>query len=541
MFQQAINVDTILKNYDTVTIQFEKQFLNCTVMEHNTLTDQSINASVTNPTEDHPPVSPQLLKAMNPSALDPRFNKVDAVVAWLNERIEMRFYAPGARVPSVRQLADKLGVSRFTVVNAYEKMVAAGTLTSRAGSGFYVAQAIHVAKSEPDSAQKNLLAFQETSVVDAKWLLRHLFSDLPDDRTPGSGILPRSWLENERMGVAVRAVTRSTDAHIYDYGHVSGYAPLREQIVVQLHPLGIHAQPDQVVTTNGVSMAIDLVARYFLNPGDAVLVDDPCWFWLYGCLQAQGLRVIPVPREPDGPNIDVLTHIMQTERPKLYVTNSVLHNPTSYGVTPARAYQVLRLLEEYDAYMLEDDIYGDLHTGLSKGAPALRYAALDQLKRVFYIASFSKCLGADLRVGLLCCPQEHTQGIIMRKMLSAMVCSELNERIVHRLLIDGQQRRHLEKLRQRLATAHEQMRVQLPKIGLQYPEHAQEGIFLWIDTGVDTNALALAAKNDGWLVAPGSLFSPKLGASTMMRLNVTRTTDAFFAWLGHYLEQHKTP
>ena len=131
MFQQAINVDTILKNYDTVTIQFEKQFLNCTVMEHNTLTDQSINASVTNPTEDHPPVSPQLLKAMNPSALDPRFNKVDAVVAWLNERIEMRFYAPGARVPSVRQLADKLGVSRFTVVNAYEKMVAAGTLTSR--------------------------------------------------------------------------------------------------------------------------------------------------------------------------------------------------------------------------------------------------------------------------------------------------------------------------------------------------------------------------------------------------------------------------
>ncbi len=511
-------------------------------MENNTLTGQSPDASAKFDESMTPTsVSPQLLNAMNPSALDPRFNKVDAVVAWLNERIEMRFYAPGARVPSVRQLADKLGVSRFTVVNAYEKMVAAGTLTSRAGSGFYVAQAIHVAKSEPDSAQKNLLAFQETSVVDAKWLLRHLFSDLPDDRTPGSGILPRSWLENERMGVAVRAVTRSTDAHIYDYGHVSGYAPLREQIVVQLHPLGIHAQPDQVVTTNGVSMAIDLVARYFLNPGDAVLVDDPCWFWLYGCLQAQGLRVIPVPREPDGPNIEVLTHIMQTERPKLYVTNSVLHNPTSYGITPARAYQVLRLLEEYDAYMLEDDIYGDLHTGLSKGAPALRYAALDQLKRVFYIASFSKCLGADLRVGLLCCPQEHTQGIILRKMLSAMVCSEMNERIVHRLLIDGQQRRHLEKLRQRLATAHEQMRVQLPKIGLQYPEHAQEGIFLWIDTGVDTNALALAAKNDGWLVAPGSLFSPKLGASTMMRLNVTRTTDAFFAWLGHYLEQHKTP
>lgn len=498
--------------------------------------------TITHPLADvnpHPNTSVPLALAMHPAALDGRFNKVDALVAWLSERIEMRFYAPGARVPSVRQLADKLKVSRFTVVNAYEKMVASGQLTSRAGSGFYVAQPMSLAAVEPDTPQRNLLAFQETQVVDAKWLLRHLFSDLPDERTPGSGILPRSWLENERVGVAVRAVMRSTNAHIYDYGNVAGYAPLREQIGVQLHPIGIHVQPDQVVTTNGVSMAIDLVARYFLNPGDAVVVDDPCWFWLYGCLQAQGLRVVTVPRDEQGPNVEVLTELMQRERPKLYVTNSVLHNPTSYGITPARAYQVLRVLEEFDAYLLEDDIYGDLHTGLAKGAPALRYAALDQLKRVFYMTSFSKTLGADLRVGLLCCPTEHVQGITMRKMLSTMVCSEMSERIVHRLLVDGGHRRHLDRLRTRLANAHTYMREALPAVGLTYPEHAQEGTFLWIDTGVDTNALALEAKNHGWLVAPGALFSPKQGASTMMRFNVSRTTPEFMAWLGGYLEKQR--
>ena len=74
---------------------------------------------------------------------------------------------------------------------------------------------------------------------------------------------------------------------------------------------------------------------------------------------------------------------------------------------------------------------------------------------------------------------------------------------------------------------------------LPYPEHAQEGVFLWIDTGVDTNALALEAKNDGWLAAPGSLFSPKQGASSMMRFNVSRTTPEFMKWLGGYLEKHK--
>jgi DNA-binding transcriptional MocR family regulator len=83
------------------------------------------------------------------------------------------------------------------------------------------------------------------------------------------------------------------------------------------------------------------------------------------------------------------------------------------------------------------------------------------------------------------------------------------------------------------------MKTALPEIGLTYPEHAQEGVFLWIDTGVDTNALALEAKNDGWLVAPGSLFSPKQGASNMMRFNVTRTTPEFMRWLGDYLEKHQ--
>ncbi len=462
--------------------------------------------------------------------------KVDAVAAWLNERIDLRLYAPGSRVPSVRRLADKLGVSRFTVVHAYEKLVAEGVLVSRAGSGFYVAQSTRLTQAAMSGQQKNQSSFQETGVVDAKWLMRHLFADVPEDRSPGSGILPRAWLQGERMNSAVRAVTRSNHRYLYDYGQIGGYAPLREQMVVQLNPLGIQLQAGQVVTTNGVSMAIDLVARYFLNPGDAVLVDDPCWFWLYGCLQAQGLRVLTVPRDPDGPDIDVLTQIMQTERPKLYVTNSVLHNPTSYVVSPARAYQVLRLLEEYDAYMLEDDVYGDFHAGAGKGAPALRYAALDQLQRVFYIGSYSKCLGADARVGLLCCPAKHTEGIVMRKMLSVMACSELNERIVHRLLVDGQQRRHLDRLRQRLADAHGMMREALPAIGAAYPERAQEGLFLWVDMGVDTNTLALAAKNDGWLVAPGSLFSPRLGASSMIRLNVARTSVEFVGWLGRYLE-----
>jgi DNA-binding transcriptional MocR family regulator len=469
--------------------------------------------------------------------LDPRFNKVDQVVAWLDERICMRYYAPGARVPSVRALADKLGMSKFTVVNAYDKLVASGVLVSRLGSGFYVADLVNALKK--NAAEKKSATAMVSAQVDASWLLHHIFSDVPEERSPGSGLLPNTWLVNERVGVAVRSVTKDYESHIYGYGHVQGYLPLREQMVVQLHQIGMVANATQMVCTHGVSSAIDLMARYFLKAGDTVLVDDPSWFWLYGSLQAKGLRVIGVPRDEEGPNIEILSRVLAHDKPKVYVTNSVLHNPTSFGLSPARAYQVLRLMDEHDCYILEDDIYGDFHGGVAKGAPALRYAALDQFKRVFYVAGFSKSLAAGLRVAVVCCPPEHVKGFISQKMLSSLSSPEINEAVVHRLLVDGQHRRHLEKLRLKIANAHERLRDELPKIGLRYPPETQSGLFVWVNTGVDTNAMALAAMNDGWLVAPGGLFSPNQGVSTYMRLNVARVTDEFLHWLGDYVARHQ--
>lgn len=471
--------------------------------------------------------------AVSTPILDSRYNKVDQVVAWLTERINMRYYAPGARVPSVRQLADKLEVSRFTIVNAYDKLVASGVLVSRLGSGFYVAQPVVQTHQNTVEYTPRL----PNGHVDSTWLLHHIFSDVPEQMSPGSGMLPESWL-NERIGVAVRTVTRTLDPSIFGYGHVQGYLPLREQMVVQLHQVGMAATAQQMVCTQGVSQAIDFASKYFLKPGDTVLVDDPSWFWLFATLQSQGMKVIGVPREEDGPNIEVLTRVMEHDKPKLYVTNSVLHNPTSYNVSPAKAYQVLRLLDEHDCYMIEDDIYGDLHAGITKGAPALRYAALDQFKRVFYVAGFSKCLSAGLRVAVICCPEQHLQGFINTKMLAGLSSPALNEAVVHRLLVDGQHRRHLEKLRIKIANAHQRLREKLPEIGLTYPKQTQEGSFVWVDTKVDTNALAIAAMNEGWLVAPGGLFSPHQGVSTFMRLNVSRTSDEFLAWLGRYLREN---
>lgn len=99
------------------------------------------------------------------------------------------------------------------------------------------------------------------------------------------------------------------------------------------------------------------VIQLLLNVGDTVIVDSPGWYWTSSTLQQQGYHVVSVARDHQGSNIEQMQQVLEKYRAKLYITNSVLHNPTSYNLHPARAHQVLNLMHEYDAYIFEDDLY----------------------------------------------------------------------------------------------------------------------------------------------------------------------------------------
>lgn len=456
--------------------------------------------------------------------LNPNLTKTAAVAAWLRERIKTGRYAAGERVPSVRALAARLSVSAFTVVQAYEQLVAEGVLSARAGSGFYVCTLHTPTVSPPAPLQPD--------VFDTAWLLSHLFSDLPESRAPGSGLLPASWAAYEALPSIARRIAREINAFSHCYGHIQGYAPLRESWARQLQDVGIPARTDQMLTTAGIAPAIEMVTRYLLKPGQAVAVDEPGWFWLTGALREMGVPVYGIARDAGGADVAQLRALMRHQNVRLYISNSVLHNPTGFNLSPARAYQVLNALNEFDAYLLEDDAYGALDDG-----HALRYAALDGFERVFYVSGVSKTLGGAWRVGVLCAPVAHMEGLLRHKMLSQMTCPELNERIVCAVMNDGGYRKHLNRLRQQLSRAHHELRGQLPQIGLAYPEQTRHGLFVWVDTGKDSIALAQTAKQDGYLLAPGQLFLPSGQASTHIRLNVACTDQNFLDWLGQTLRQ----
>lgn len=457
--------------------------------------------------------------------LDPKLTKTVAVAQWIKQRINWQIYQPHQRVPSVRKLAKLLNISSFTVSQAYEQLVATNVLIAKPGSGYYVRPQTVV-----EDSVKNIA---KNPVIDTRWLVSQMFSDIPQQRAPGAGVLPSDWIRNDKMEWAIRQVTQQADNFIYDYGDIQGYLPLREQLAKYLDTLGMHTHSDNIVTTAGVSSAVIMVAQLLLQPGDTVIVDNPGWFWLSSALQQQGFKVVAVDRDHLGPNIEQMQQLFAAHRPKLYLTNSVLHNPTSYNLHPARAHQLLNLIHEYDAFIFEDDLYAPF----VPNGQALRYASLDQFERVFYVTGFSKWMASGWRVGMLVCPDNFVDGVLRIKTLSTMTTPEFGERVIHRLWIQGEYRRQLKKVQQNLYAAHQKLRQVLPSIGIAYPRHAQAGMFVWVDTGLDTAQLALDAYKEGWLVAPGRVFNPEMQESTYLRLNVATTSDEFLQWLGDYLDR----
>lgn len=446
---------------------------------------------------------------------------VEQLVQWARRRIEERVFRPGMRMPSIRKLAQDKGVSRFTVVEAYERLVAQGYLESRRGSGFYVRERLAgVAPDGPRRAQAR--EAPPCNTIDVAWLVRNTLHTSSPEKGPGLGYLPARWLDGELLAGALRTLGRQSGAQWLGNGTAQGFLPLRQQLQTRLEEIEIGAAPEQVVLMSGITQAIDLIARLYVQPGDAVIVGDPAWFQMFGRFASQGARLVGMPYTAAGPDIDALETLVATWRPKMLVINSVLHNPTGTSVSPAQAFGILRLAEAYDFIVVEDDIYCDL---CPPGYPATRLASLDQLKRVIYLGSFSKTLTANLRVGFVACAPDIAQALAYQKLLVGMTTPELNERLLYKILTEGQYRRHVERLRGRLDGVRDRCARMLESAGLTLFTMPAAGMFLWADAGVDADALAAAGQEAGFLLAPGSLFSPHQSPTTWMRFNVANCGD----------------
>lgn len=447
------------------------------------------------------------------------------------ERIRTRLLAPGARLPSVRQCAQQQGVSPSTVVAAYDQLLAQGLVEARKNRGFYVRDRV-VARIDNDVAATDFVAnstlpggFQAQHVpVNATALIRGMFHRSSEQPQPGMGVFPADWLETTFMPAAVRKVTSSRVLQSFSlqYGEPAGDAGLRQALSHKLAAYNVQAAPAQIVTTVGATHALDIVSRTLLRAGDYVMVEEPGWAIEFARLTALGMRILPVPRRADGPGLEVMARYCALHAPKLFVSVSVFHNPTGYCLTPGSAHRVLQLANAHSFYIVEDDTYSHI-------APdhATRLCALDGLQRTIYVGGFAKILAPGWRVGFLAAPPSLVEAFVDTKLLATLTTPALLEKALAWCIDQGQLRRHAERIRTRLDLARARS-VQLALAhGCSFAT-PPAGLFGWVETGVDTDALSQRMLDVGYLLAPGALFHAERQPSTLMRINFATTQDAQF-------------
>jgi DNA-binding transcriptional MocR family regulator len=439
------------------------------------------------------------------------------IVGGIKRQIDDRHLQPGSKLPSIRTFAKEYKVSRSTVVEAYDRLVAMGYLQPRRGAGFYTAAARATADTAP-LAVSDVYKGNEELV----WLIRRLLEADENTLLAGGPWLPNSWLDEAGIRQSLNALARKNGAYLLEYGHPFGYLPLREHLALMLGELGITAHSGQILLTQGTSQALELVIRYLLKPGDAALVDDPGYYNMFANLRLQGVQMLAVPRHPDGPDIAALEKLATAHQPKIYFTQSVMQNPTGADITPHVAFKVLQVAERYNFTVVEDDIFCDL-----QGKTTPRLATLDQLNRVIYARSFSKTLSGSLRVGFIACRQDIANELADIKMLTSITTSQFTERLVYLMLVDGHYRKYLSRLHERLGEARINVMRALERIGLELFVQPKGGMFVWARFPHIDDSLTLAedSQRDGIMLAPGAIFRPHLERSPWMRFNVSVCED----------------
>ena len=438
---------------------------------------------------------------------------VDQIVAAISAMVSEGQLGAGSKMPSVRQFAKCNAVSTFTVVEAYERLHQLGLLSSRRGSGFFVVRSLPQATPSPAPAQPGLV-----SEIDA--LAPDLYSGQAEALPVGAGWLPPEWYGENTILDAVRHAMKIPAGRLRGYGHPLGFPALRQHLAASLSAELFPVDADQVLLTHGATHAFDLVLRTLTRPGDVVFVEDPGYSNLLALIRHHGCVPVGVRRGAEGLDLDELARQAGELHPKLMFVNTVLQNPLGTSLTQRQAHHLLGLAEQFDFWLVEDDIYRELAL---PGEASL--AAMDGLRRVIRVGSFSKTLSPVLRVGSLCASGSLLPELLRVKMVAGLTTSEINERAVLDAIGTRGYRRMVERLTSQLEDARERALEALGEVGLRPLARPRGGMFVsagWPEAPTaarNGRSIADAASRAGILLAPGEVFPQREPQGIWFRFN----------------------
>lgn len=421
----------------------------------------------------------------------------------------------GSRLPPIRELAANTGSTRLTIHNAYAELQADGWINSFVGRGSFVAERQTAVPPASASALQGACTWHTGDLAEAMRLAQQpdILSFARASAAPCTFPL-REW---ERT---LHDVLLDGGTALLDYGATQGEAVLRDQLARFLLDRGVQLLPDHLLVTSGAQQGIDLVVRALVQPGDAVLVEQPTYLGMVERLALQHVRLVGVPLDDEGIDLHALEQAVVQHRPRLLYTVPTFHNPTGISMSAARQKALLELAHRHRLIILEDDVYGLL---AYNGAAPLPLKGRDRSDQVIYLTSFSKVLMPGIRIGLLAAAPSLLEPLVAAKRLSDMHGPPLLQHALAEYLRHGRFAAHLRAV---VALYRERRDCMAKSLRRCFPADAhwtvpQGGLCFWVTLppSVQSQPLYLAAIERGVAFTPGDVFFGEQQAHQYLRLS----------------------
>lgn len=431
----------------------------------------------------------------------------------LQQRIRSGALPPRTRLPTVRQLAQQLGVTRLTVHSAYAELQAGGWIEATVGRGTFVAERIEQLITPPEAE----LGREVTPAGVLADMLRMT-------QLPGLSVLARADPAPEHFPVrnwqrATELALSSGGPGLMNYTTAQGDLALRAALAEAVRERGISAGPDEVLITAGVTNGMALATALLARPGATVLVEQPTYLGMLNILAAQGVRAVGLPTDEDGLLVEAVEEALREERPAFLYTIPTFQNPRGTCLSSARRAALLELAARQRLPIVEDDIYGRL---AYEGPPPPALKAEDRGGRVIYLSSFSKSLMPGLRIGYMVAPPALIKDLVQRRQAQDICSPLLTQRALAIFIEQGwwhaHMRRMLPRYRERRDTLLRGMERHFP-MGVSWTR-PRGGFSCWVSLppGISVTELYMSAVARGVAFAPGEVFHADAAAGPHLRL-----------------------
>lgn len=426
-------------------------------------------------------------------------------------------FRPGERIPSVRKLRERYGVSLSTVLQACRLLEDRGLVRARAQSGHYVCQPPASRRDEPDPSRPP----PEARRVDASLAVKlNLGIGNPQEPTLGAAVQGPELMPVAALNRLLSQVLRQQPGACHSYDAPPGHLALRRAIARRGAEAGYEVSPEEIVITSGAKEAVYLSIQSVTRPGDTVAIESPAYYALLEVLASLGLRVVEIASHPrHGISLEGLEAVVSARPIAAVALVSNFSNPSGSCMSDAAKAALVDLLARYEVPLVEDDVYGDL---VFEGPRPKAIKAFDRRNLVLYCGSYSKTLSPGLRIGWAI-PGRYQNRLELLKLVVNQATATAPQLAIAAFLESGGFDRHLRRVRRMY---REQMEATIDAIARHFPPttrftRPEGGHVVWVQlpSGVAAMDIYHEAASHGIRIAPGPMFSASGGYGDFVRIN----------------------